>query len=143
MCERLCRLVVLTTGLALQALGTPAVRAQQSGGQPYLGPYSVYNPGLTGLRPGFGSVPISTRLSLQTSVTVPDRGSVTLGGYSRLSEGRNEFGPPVLGKLPYADRAFRNVGYGCSMLSTRVVVGARIINLEEEEYLQTGVRSGR
>jgi hypothetical protein len=137
--ERLCRLAVLTAGLVLLALGAPAARAQQ----PYLGPYSVYNPGLNGLRPGFGSVPITTQISIRTTVTVPDRGAVSLGGYSRYSEGRNEFGPPVLGKLPYADRAFRNVGYGRSMLSSRVVVGVRVIDLEEEEYLQTGVRSGR
>jgi hypothetical protein len=139
--DRLCRLAVLAAGLAVAAVWLPGVRAQQSG-QTYLGPYSVYNADLTRLRPGFGSVPTSTRLSLSTTVTVPDGGTVTLGGYSRLSEGRNEFGPPVLGKLPYAGRAFRNVGYGRSVQSTRVTVGARIIILEEEEYRQTGVRSG-
>ena len=139
--ERLCRLAVVAAGLAVAALWVPGVRAQP--GQPYLGPYSVYNSDLSRLRPGFGSVPTTTRINIATTVTVPDGGTVSLGGYSRFSEGRNEFGPPVLGKVPYADRAFRNVGYGRSAVSTRVTASARIIILEEEEYRQTGVRSGR
>ena len=35
-----------------------------------------------------------------------------LGGIKRLSEGRNEFGVPMLSKLPYINRLFRNVGIG-------------------------------
>ncbi len=129
--------VVLTVVLAAPA------RGQGYPDRPYLGPYSVYNPGLTSLRPAYVTVPTTTQLNLQTTVTVPDRGSVTLGGYDRYSDGRNEYGAPGLGKVPYGDRGFRNVGYGRDVKSVRTVVGVRIINLEEEEERQTGVRSGR
>jgi general secretion pathway protein D len=85
--------------------------------------------------PGFSSIQI------QTTVAVPDGGSVNLGGSNQLSEGRNEFGTPGLGKLPYVGRGFRNVGSGRQTTSTRVNVRARIIDLREEEERQTGVRS--
>jgi general secretion pathway protein D len=80
-------------------------------------------------------VPIVTFIRVQTTVTAPDGGTVSLGGYGRLSEGRTEFGAPGLG------RGFRNVGYGRSATSGRVSVRVRIIDLREEEYRQTGYRS--
>jgi Flp pilus assembly secretin CpaC len=82
-----------------------------------------------------------TYIRVQTTVSVPDGGSVSVGGYSSLSEGRNEFGAPVLGKVPYLGRGFRNVGYGRRVVSRRVVISARVIDLREEEYRQTGVSS--
>jgi type II secretory pathway component GspD/PulD (secretin) len=85
--------------------------------------------------------PVFTSIRVQTTVTVPDGGDATLGGYSSLSEGRTEFGTPGLGRVPYVGRGFRNVGYGRSAVSGRVGVSVRIISLEEEEYRQTGVRS--
>jgi len=108
--------------LAVAAL-TPAARAQAPG------------------RPVFVPAPAFTTVRVQTTVTVPDRGSVVLGGYSQMSEGRSEFGAPVLGRLPYAGRGFRNVGYGRDVLTGRVGVSVRIIDLREEEFRQTGVRS--
>jgi type II secretory pathway component GspD/PulD (secretin) len=93
------------------------------------------------LRPSFVYVPTTTRIGIQTTVTVPDRGQVLLGGYSRVSEGRNEFGTPGLGKVPYLGRGFGNVGYGREVKTGQVIVGVRIINLYEEEERQTGVRS--
>jgi hypothetical protein len=88
--------------------------------------------------PAFARVSISTsnaNIRVQTTVTVPDGGSVLLGGYSRVSEGRKEFGTPGLG------RGFRNVGYGRSARGVSVRAAVRIINLREEEYRQTGFRS--
>jgi hypothetical protein len=84
---------------------------------------------------GLGPVPTFTLIRLQTTATAPDGGTVTLGGYSRLSEGRTEFGAPGLGRGP------RNVGYGRSAVGSGVSVRVRIINLREEEYRQTGYRS--
>src|SRR5262245_35270645 len=63
--------------------------------------------------------PAATNLRVATGVGVPDGGTVTLLGYSRLAEARTEVGAPVLGKLPYAGRGFRNVGYGRTVVSTR------------------------
>jgi type II secretory pathway component GspD/PulD (secretin) len=66
-------------------------------------------------------------------VTVPDGGTVLLGGVKRLQEERNEFGVPILSKTPMIDRLFRNVGIGRRTTSLMVMVTPRIIILEEEE----------
>ena len=56
-----------------------------------------------------------------------------LGGIKRLSEGRNEFGVPILDKIPYLDRLFKNVGIGRETQSLMMMVTPRIIIQEEEE----------
>ena len=80
-------------------------------------------------------------MNVQTTVVVPDGGTVLLGGLKRLSEGRNEFGPPILSKIPYINRLFKNVGYGREAESILLMVTPRIIINEEEEGIQTGVIS--
>ncbi|MEM6329058.1 MAG: hypothetical protein AAF790_02300, partial [Planctomycetota bacterium] len=72
-------------------------------------------------------------VSVSTTVSVPDGGTVLLGGIKRLSEGRNEFGVPLLSKLPYINRLFRNVGIGRETDSLMMMVTPRIIIQEEEE----------
>jgi type II secretory pathway component GspD/PulD (secretin)/tetratricopeptide (TPR) repeat protein len=85
--------------------------------------------------------PTFTTVQIQTTVSVPDGGTVLLGGLKLLNEGRNEFGPPVIGKIPYLDRLFRNVGYGKDTSSLLLMVTPRIIINTEEEFLQTGIDS--
>ena len=63
----------------------------------------------------------------------PDGGTVLLGGIKRLSEGRNEFGVPMLNKIPYVSRLFKNVGIGRETQSLMMMVTPRIIIQEEEE----------
>lgn len=72
-------------------------------------------------------------ISVSTTVSVPDGGTVLLGGIKRLSEGRNEFGVPMLSKIPYIDRLFRNVGIGRETDSLMMMVTPHIIIQEEEE----------
>jgi general secretion pathway protein D len=72
-------------------------------------------------------------VSVVTTVSVPDGGTVLLGGIKRLSEGRNEFGVPLLSKVPYINRLFRNVGIGRDTDSLMMMVTPRIIIQEEEE----------
>ncbi|HMP06075.1 MAG TPA: hypothetical protein PJ982_06980 [Lacipirellulaceae bacterium] len=72
-------------------------------------------------------------ISVSTTVSVPDGGTVLLGGIKRLREGRNEFGVPLLSKLPYIDRLFRNVGIGRETDSLMMMVTPHIIIQEEEE----------
>jgi general secretion pathway protein D len=72
-------------------------------------------------------------ISVVTTVSVPDGGTVLLGGIKRLSEGRNEFGVPLLSKLPYVNRLFRNVAIGRETDSLMMMVTPRIIIQEEEE----------
>jgi len=71
--------------------------------------------------------------SVQTTVSVPDGGTVLLGGIKRLREGRNEFGVPILSKIPYINRLFKNVGLGRTTDSLMLMVTPRIIIQEEEE----------
>jgi general secretion pathway protein D len=72
-------------------------------------------------------------VSVVTTVSVPDGGTVLLGGIKRLNEGRNEFGVPLLSKVPYINRLFRNVGIGRETDSLMMMVTPRIIIQEEEE----------
>ncbi|HMC64714.1 MAG TPA: hypothetical protein VKI65_07230, partial [Gemmataceae bacterium] len=78
-------------------------------------------------------------VEVNTTVAVPDGGTVLLGGLKLLNEGRNEFGPPILSKIPYINRLFKNVGYGRDTTSLMLMVTPRIIiNREEEERVLGG-----
>ncbi len=78
-------------------------------------------------------LPQFTITSVSTTVTVPDGGTVLLGGVKRLQETRNEYGVPVLSKMPMINRLFRNIGIGRNTSSLMLMVTPRIIILEEEE----------
>ena len=77
--------------------------------------------------------------TVTTTVSVPDGGTVLLGGIKRLREGRNEFGVPILSKIPYINRLFKNVGLGRTTDSLMLMVTPRIIIQEEEEEKLLGV----
>jgi type II secretory pathway component GspD/PulD (secretin) len=85
--------------------------------------------------------PVFNTITVNTTVAVPDGGTVLMGGLKRLSEGRQEFGPPVLSKIPYINRLFKNTGYGRDTESLMIMVTPRIIINEEEEIKQTNVIS--
>jgi general secretion pathway protein D len=76
--------------------------------------------------------------SVSTTVSVPDGGTILLGGIKRMREGRNERGVPILSKIPYISRLFRNVAIGRDAQSLMMMVTPRIIIQEEEELVQTG-----
>jgi general secretion pathway protein D len=78
-------------------------------------------------------LPSFQQVSVVTTVSVPDGGTVLLGGIKRLSEGRNEFGVPLLSKIPYINRLFKNVSIGRETDSLMMMVTPRIIIQEEEE----------
>ena len=78
-------------------------------------------------------LPRFTITTVTTTVTVPDGGTVLLGGVKRLNEERREYGVPVLSKAPWLNRLFRNVGIGRVTSSLMLMVTPRIIILEEEE----------
>ncbi len=46
--------------------------------------------------------------------------------------------PPVLSKIPYLDRLFRNVGWGRDATRLMIMVTPRIIINEEEEQIFLG-----
>ena len=78
-------------------------------------------------------LPTFSFVSVTTTVSVPDGGTVLLGGIKRLKEGRNEYGVPGLDKIPYINRLFRNVAVGRDTQSLMMMVTPRIIIQEEEE----------
>jgi type II secretory pathway component GspD/PulD (secretin) len=80
-------------------------------------------------------------ITVGTTVAVPDGGTVVMGGLKTVSESRSEYGPPVLSKIPYINRLFKNVAYGRESSSLLIMVTPRIIIMEEEEEYQTGYRA--
>jgi hypothetical protein len=80
---------------------------------------------------------------INTTVAVPDGGTVAVDTYRSVSEGRSEFGPPGLSNIPYLDRLFRNTGYGRTTRRTGLSASVRIISMEEEEERFRQMGGGR
>jgi len=78
-------------------------------------------------------LPTFSFVTVTTTVSVPDGGTVLLGGIKRLNEDRREYGVPMLNKIPYVNRLFSNVGTGRQTQSLMMMVTPRIIIQEEEE----------
>jgi general secretion pathway protein D len=71
--------------------------------------------------------------NISTTVSVPDGGTILLGGIKRMREGRIERGVPVLSKIPYVNRLFKNTAIGRETSTLMMTVTPRIIIQEEEE----------
>ena len=78
-------------------------------------------------------LPTYTQFTVATVVTVPDGGTVLLGGVKLMNESRAEAGVPILSKTPYINRLFRNIGITRDTNSLMIMVTPRIIMLDEEE----------
>lgn len=74
-----------------------------------------------------------TSVGLNTTVTVPAGGTAVVGGFGFAASSRSEVGVPVLGRLPYAGRLFRNVGVGQTIFASNPSVSVRVISLEDYE----------
>lgn len=85
--------------------------------------------GTTVQQPTFGQT------SVTTTVSVPDGGTILLGGIKRLREARTERGTPILSKIPYLNRLFKNNAIGRETNTLMMTVTPRIIIPEEEEEL--------
>ena len=79
-----------------------------------------------------------SNITVSTTVSVPDGGTVLLGGIKRLRESRKMNGVPILNKVPYISRLFKNSGVGRETESIMLMVTPRIIIQEEEEENVTG-----
>lgn len=82
--------------------------------------------------------PVTSEVEINTIVSVPDGGTILMGGIKRLSEGRNEAGTPMLDKVPFLKRLFTNVGVGRDTSTMMMMVTPRIIIQEEEEEFIMG-----
>ena len=84
-------------------------------------------------------LPVVAFTSVNTVVSVPDGGTVLLGGIKRMSEGRLENGIPFLSNIPYVNRLFKNVGIGSETQNLMMMVTPRIIIQKELEEDQVGL----
>lgn len=80
-------------------------------------------------------------ISVSTTAMVPDGGTMVVGGLKLMREARSEFGPPILSKVPYVNRLFKNVGYGRDSANIMLMITPRVISNEEQEVEQTGYDS--
>ena len=82
-------------------------------------------------------LPVVSVFNVRTAVSVPDGGTMSLGGVSRYSSGRSSRGIPGLG-----GPLFQNRGTGYSAGSSRATVKATIISNREigEDLLAEGNR---
>jgi hypothetical protein len=137
------RKMMTADGVAPLPAGPPAMVGDVDPGANANEEVGDQNDGEEGGNAGGGIVvfqPIATTVQLPTfavttvttTVSVPDGGTVLLGGIKRLSEGRTERGVPTLNKIPYVNRLFNNVGVGQDAQSLMMMVTPRIIIQEEE-----------
>jgi general secretion pathway protein D len=84
-------------------------------------------------------LPVITSTTISTVVSVPDGGTVLLGGIKRMSEGRSEGGLPLLSNLPFINRLFRNTAIGHTTSNQMMMVTPRIIIQKEIEEDTVGL----
>jgi general secretion pathway protein D len=77
--------------------------------------------------------PTLDAISRDTAVTVPDGGTIVLGGLRSRQRDRQDREGPVLSKLPYVNRLFRNIATGRETSNLMLMVTPRIIIQEEDE----------
>lgn len=70
---------------------------------------------------------------LETTVSVPDGGTLMLGGQKETAEIENEQGVPLLSKIPVLDRLFTNRGKIRDEKTTLILIKPKIIIQREEE----------
>jgi general secretion pathway protein D len=84
-------------------------------------------------------LPVIASTQVNTVVSVPDGGTVLMGGIKRMREQRIERGVPMLSSIPYVNRLFTNVGVSRETTNLMMMVTPRIIIQSEEEKKQIGV----
>lgn len=70
---------------------------------------------------------------LQTTVSIPDGGTVLLGGVKQVGESEVEAGVPILSKIPVLKRAFTNQSMVKDTRTLLILVKAKIIIQKEAE----------
>ena len=86
-------------------------------------------------------LPLTQNSSVMTRVSVPDRGTVMLGGLTLTSEREMESGVPVLGKLPLLGRLFSNRSQIKDKQILLILVKPTIMLQQETEKMLLGLGS--
>jgi general secretion pathway protein D len=85
---------------------------------------------------GHISLPTVVIQDLETTVSVPDGGTLLLGGQKLSSEVEHEVGVPILSKIPVIDRLFTSRGNVRDEETLLILVKPKIIIQKEEEDRQ-------
>jgi len=72
---------------------------------------------------------------IQTTVSVPDGGTLLLGGQKVAGETEKEIGAPLISKIPILNRAFTNRGKVRDERTVLILIKPKIIIQKEEEEL--------
>jgi type II secretory pathway component GspD/PulD (secretin) len=102
----------------------------------------------TGALAAFFQVPEMQIVQIQTTVSVPDEGTLLLGGLRLSAEEEVEAGVPVVSKIPVLKRAFTNRSRTKDEMILLVLIKPTIIIPEEQEKhafedLMTSDKTGR
>jgi len=81
-------------------------------------------------------LPIVTGSEVATTVTVPDQGTILLGGQRVVTEIETESGVPVLSKVPVLNRFFSNRIDATTEQTLLILVKPTILIQNEQEELQ-------
>lgn len=79
------------------------------------------------------TLPRVTQTSLSTTVTVPDRGSLLMGGQRIVRETEIEVGVPILSKIPVLNRLFSNTRTSKGESTLLILVKPTILIMDEME----------
>ena len=81
----------------------------------------------------FVQTPDTSRQTISTTVTVPDGGTLLLGGLRTAGEVEREMGVPLLSKIPLINRAFTNRGSVSDEETLLILIKPTIIVPRDEE----------
>jgi hypothetical protein len=65
----------------------------------------------------------------EPALTIPSGGHGVIPGPTRTQEVRQEFGPPVLSRVPYLNRVYKNVGVGRATVKTYLIVSPLVLEV--------------
>src|SRR5262249_54297831 len=82
------------------------------------------------------------KLSFEKTLAIPDGGWAVLPGGRMRTGSRTEFGPPVLSRIPYINRLFKNVGCGRTTSHVLMLVTAHGLIGGAEEQAEKGACVG-
>jgi type II secretory pathway component GspD/PulD (secretin) len=94
----------------------------------------TFAPGGLGITGGIIQLPRISYNTVDTMVSIPDGGTLLIGGQKIVGESEIEVGVPVLSKIPGINRLFTNRSYAKDERTLLILVRPKIIIQREEEY---------
>ena len=127
------RYVTMTARPSLATLVQPIRSIPQSGAGVVDGGGDPNNPNDPLLISGFIEAPELELTSIRTSVSVPDKGTLLMGGQRLVADVEVEAGVPILSKIPVLNRFFTNTSKVKDERTLLILIKPTIILQEEQE----------